>query len=314
MRLIAIEEHFNLPEIVEAVPQAERTQVGPALYDIDDDRLASMDSAGIDVQVLSSSSTSVQYFEPARSVSLARKVNDHLAEAVARHPDRFYGFATLPMPDPGAAVVELERCVTELGFKGAMIHGHTNGRFLDQKDFWPVLEAAEALDVPIYLHPTFPPKPVYDSYYGDLDPPLAFALSGSAWGWHVDAGMHVLRLVVTGVFDRFPRLKLVVGHMGEALPFNLARSQNVLGRVTGHLDRKVSEYLLENVWITTSAYFTIPPLLCALMVFGADRIIFSVDYPYASNEAGRKFFDQIPLSPADREKIAHGNVEALLKL
>jgi uncharacterized protein len=313
MRLIAIEEHFNLPEIEDAPENKGRINpAGDLLYDLDDGRLAGMDAAGIDVQVLSSPATSVQYFEPARSVEMARKVNDHLAAAIARHPDRFYGFATLPTPDPAASVVEFERVVREYGFKGAMIQGHTNGQFLDHKDFWPILETAEALGVPIYLHPTYPPPAVFNAYYADLGRPIAMMLSGPGWGWHVDTGMHTLRIVLSGVFDRFPGLQLIIGHMGEAIPFNLARAESVMARGAAHLQRRISDYFLENIFVTTSGYFTFPPLLCALMVLGADRIIFSVDYPFSDNQEARAFFDAIPLNSVDKEKIAHGNVEALL--
>jgi predicted TIM-barrel fold metal-dependent hydrolase len=313
MRLIAIEEHFNLPEIENAPENKGRINpAGDLLYDLDDGRLAGMDAAGIDVQVLSSPATSVQYFEPARSVEMARKVNDHLAAAIARHPDRFYGFATLPTPDPAASVVEFERVVREYGFKGAMIQGHTNGQFLDHKDFWPILETAEALGVPIYLHPTYPPPAVFNAYYADLGRPIAMMLSGPGWGWHVDTGMHTLRIVLSGVFDRFPGLQLIIGHMGEAIPFNLARAEGVMARGAAHLQRRISDYFLENIFVTTSGYFTFPPLLCALMVLGADRIIFSVDYPFSDNQEARGFFDAIPLNSVDKEKIAHGNVEALL--
>ncbi len=313
MRLIAIEEHFNLPEILTAPELRGRPNPrAEFLYDLDDGRLAGMDAAGIDVQVLSTSCSSVQFFEPIRSVDLARKVNDQLAAAIARHPGRFFGFATLPTPDPAASVVELERVVREYGFKGAMIHGHTNGQFLDHKDYWPILEAAEALGVPIYLHPTYPPRAVFDAYYGDLEPPIAGTLSGPGWGWHVDTGMHTLRLVLSGVFDRFPALQLIIGHMGEAIPFNLARAESVMGRAAARLQRRITDYFLANIFITTSGYFTFPPLLCALMVFGADRIILSVDYPYSDNQEARAFIDAVPLSPVDKEKIAHGNVEALL--
>ncbi len=313
MRLIAIEEHFNLPEIENAPENKGRINpAGDLLYDLDNGRLARMDAAGIDVQVLSSPATSVQFFAPARSVELARKVNDHLAAAIARNPGRFYGFATLPTPDPAASVVELERAVREYGFKGAMIQGHTNGQFLDHKDFWPILEAAEALGVPIYLHPTYPPPAVFDAYYADLARPIAMTLSGPGWGWHVDTGMHTLRLVLSGVFDRFPGLQLIIGHMGEAIPFNLARAESVMARGAPHLQRRITDYFLTNIFITTSGYFTFPPLLCALMVLGADRIIFSVDYPFSDNQEARAFFDAIPLSLVDKEKIAHGNVEALL--
>jgi uncharacterized protein len=166
--------------------------------------------------------------------------------------------------------------------------------------------------VPIYLHPTYPPPAVFDAYYGDLIPPIAMTLSGPGWGWHVDTGMQALRLVLSGVFDQFPRLKVILGHLGEGIPFNLARAEDVMGGFTRNLNRSITEYFLTNFYVTTSGYFTFPPLLCTMLVFGVDRIIFSVDYPYSDNKAARDFFDAMPLAAEDKEKIAHANVEALL--
>jgi predicted TIM-barrel fold metal-dependent hydrolase len=218
------------------------------------------------------------------------------------------------MQDPEEAASELTRCVTKLGFKGALISGTINDRFLDDPVFEPVLAEAEKLGVPLYLHPAPPPAAVYDVYFRGLPADIAGSLATSAWGWHVETGLHCLRLVAAGVFDRFPKLQIIIGHMGENLPFSLARADNRLTPFTPHLQRRVRDYFLTNFHITTSAYFTLPPLLCALMVFGVDRILFSVDYPFSPNAPGRALLDTAPLSPADLEKIAHGNAERLLKL
>lgn len=310
MRVIAIEEHFAPRDLDAARGMTVRHPgiITDLLDDVGEIRLADMDRNEISVQVLSSTPPN-----PATAIQ-ARTWNDRLAEIVASHPDRFGGFASLSTPEPGSCPGELQRGVTELGFRGGIIHGHTNGRFLDHKDYWPLFEAAESLGVPIYLHPTPPPAAVYDAYYGDLDPDLAGVLSTAGWGWHAETGLHALRLIVSGLFDRFPGLQVLLGHMGENLPFSLARADSTLGRVTGHLQRSVSEYFTENFYLTTSAYFTYPPLLCALAVIGADRIIFSVDYPFSGNAPGRAFLDSAPISPADREKITHGNVERLLRI
>jgi predicted TIM-barrel fold metal-dependent hydrolase len=201
-----------------------------------------------------------------------------------------------------------------MGFKGAMVHGHTSGRFLDDREFWPIFECAEALDVPVYLHPTPPTAAVFEAYFGGLEPRVAGALARGGWGWHAETGLHALRLMVSGVFDRFPQLQIIIGHMGENLPFSIARADSVLRTGTSHLKRTVAEYFCANFHITTSAYFTVPPLQCALSVIGADRIMFSVDYPFSSAEDGTAFLRCAPIAQGDREKIAHGNAERLLRL
>jgi len=245
---------------------------------------------------------------------LVRDANDRMAAAVREHPGRFAAFATLALQEPDKAAAELERCVRHLGFKGVMLNGTANGQFLDHPRFTPIFEATRALDVPIYLHPAPPPQPVMDAYYSGLPSPFGFFLSTAAWGWHVETGLHSLRLIVGGVFDRFPEVKIILGHMGENLPFSLARAEMVLGRGATTLKRSISEYFCEHFYLTTSGYFTLPPFLCMQQVVGIDRIMFSVDYPFSPNTVGRKFLDNLAVSPGDLEKIAHRNAEKLLRL
>ena len=284
------------------------------LADLGATRLRDMDAGGIDLQVISHTVSGIVFLPGSEDVRLARAANDQLAAAVAAHPDRFAGFATLPMTDPEAAADELERAVRSLGFKGAMINGTTNGRFLDDPSFLPILERAVALDVPIYIHPAEPPATVREAYYSGFDPAVNYSLSTAGWGWHSEVGIHALRLILAGVFDRLPTLQIIIGHMGEMIPFMLARINNVLTPVAKHLQHAVPDYFLQNFYITTSGFFTDPPLLLALQTMGADRIIFSVDYPYSANEQGRVFLDSASISPADKEKISHLNAERLLKL
>ncbi|MHB1555608.1 MAG: amidohydrolase family protein [Acidimicrobiales bacterium] len=313
MRVIALEEHYTT-SMLPVVGTMRRPDIGPKLEDLGAGRIADMDSAGIDLQVLSPSSPGTHLQSPADAIATARDANDQLADAVAAHPSRFAGFAVLPMPDPEAAAAELERCVTTLGFKGAMVHGHVAGTFLDDPAFSPVFASAESLGVPVYLHPTPPTPAVFEAYFSNLPGHTGSALAGAAWGWHAETGLHALRLVLGGVFDRFPRLTVVIGHMGENIPFSLARADSVLSPMATHLKRRVAEYFYEHFYFTTSAYFTLPPFQCALSVFGIDRLLFSVDYPFSDNLEGRRFLDNVPLSPGDLEKLAHGNAEQLLDL
>jgi predicted TIM-barrel fold metal-dependent hydrolase len=324
MRTIAIEEHFSIPSLNDiqstGSPSPDTTgqymaEVGRKLLDLGEGRLADMDASGIDVQVLSLSAIDgIDKADPVTATSLVRDSNDLLAEAVKRQPRRFAGFAALALKDPDQAARELERCVAKLGFVGAMIDGTVGGLFLDDRRFEPVMAAAERLSVPLYLHPAPPPAAVREAYYGGLPESVAYSLSISGWGWHAEMGLHSLRLIVSGVFDRFPGLQVIIGHMGEFLPYGLARSDMILSRASPHLEKRVSEYFRSNFHITTSGYFSLPPLLCALMVVGAERILFAVDYPYSPNAAGRKLLDSAPISPTDLESIAHRNAEKLLSL
>ena len=328
MRVVALEEHFTVPHLVKRIdPQliaargfrARRVAPGgvnplEAAAEIGPLRLAAMDVAGITVQVLSNTGPGPDLVAGLDGVAMAREMNDHLAAAVARHPDRFAGFAVLPMLSPGACAAELQRSVKELGFVGALINGTTDGRFLDDPQYDDLLAAAVEADVPIYIHPHLAPAPVRAAYFGDLEPGAARVLEAAGWGWHQETAIHVLRLVLRGCLDRHPKLKLIIGHMGEMLPMMLARADEVFALDIGHLARPISRAILDQVWITTSGIFSQPPLLAALLTFGIDRIMFSVDYPYAPNAKGRTFLDAAVLSPADHARLAHGNADALLRL
>ncbi len=319
MRIITLEEHITTPDIIKAAPMAMSSlafmqSIQGKLLDMGEGRIADMDAAGIDMQVLSVVANSVDKLEAATANDLARDANDQMAAAVRAHPDRFAAFATVALQEPDKAGAELDRCVQQLGFKGVMLNGTANGQFLDHPRFTPIFEAAQALDVPVYLHPAPPPQPVMDAYYSGLPGSLGYFLSTAGWGWHVETGMHSLRLIVAGVFDRFPKLKIIIGHMGENLPFSIVRSESVLGRAATNLKRSVGEYFCEHFFLTTSGYFSTPPFLCMQQVVGIDRIMFSVDYPFSSNAVGRKFLDSLAISPKDMEKITHRNAEQLLKL
>jgi predicted TIM-barrel fold metal-dependent hydrolase len=256
----------------------------------------------------------VEQLEASEAVALAREANDFLAGAVQRHPGRLAGFAALPTATPDTAAEELERTVREYSFKGAVINGHTRGRYLDDTFFWPILERAEALQVPIYLHPTPPPRQVQEIYYEGLKPEVTASLITGGWGWHIETATHVLRLILGGAFDRFPRLQFVIGHMGEALSFMLPRINMALPMDVTKLAHPMSDYLRENIHYTFSGFNWTPTFLNLLLEVGIDRIMFSADYPYRSMEWARTFLEQLPVSPADRERIAHGNAEHLLHL
>lgn len=318
MRTITLEEHFVASGFAEASQRGSAHQnaddeLRARLLDLGPARLQSMDAGGVDVQVISHAPPMVASLSPKEDVRLTQQANDQLAAAVEQHPTRFAGFALLPMTDPAAATAELRRAVETLGFKGAMVHGTANGQFLDAPDFAPLLEQAAALDVPIYLHPAPPPQPVVDAYYAGFDPAVSASLAMGGWGWHSETAIHALRLILAGVFDRLPTLQILLGHMGEMIPFMLARIDARLTPVA-HLPRPIPDYFLSNFHITTSGFFTDPPLLLALQTFGADRILYSVDYPYSTNEEGRAFLDSAPISPADKAKISSLNAERLLKL
>jgi len=315
MKVIALEEHVLPRDIILAAGIDTGLRAGKRAADLDemgDGRIQIMDDAGIDMQVLSALSNNVQDLEPALSVSVNRQINDRMAAAVAKHPERFRAFAALPMTDPAGAVDELERTVGGLGFLGAMIHGQTRGVFLDDPSVRPILAAAERLDVPIYLHPAPPPAAVKEAYYSGLSEEVEACLSTSGWGWHSETAMHVLRMVVGGVFEELPKLKLIVGHMGEGLPYHLDRIESMLTPVVTGQTLTVAETLRRNLYLTTSGYNYPTPLLCALAAFGVDHVMFSVDHPFASSEQATTFLQSAPVSESDREQIAHGNVEALL--
>ena len=317
MRTITLEEHYVTESFLRATQadghSSPLQSMHPKLLDLGEKRIAAMDEAGVDLQVLSLASMGFDDLDAATATALAHDVNDELAAAVKKHPDRFAGFAQLALKDPSSAAKELERCVQALGFKGALLDGTTDGKFLDQPEFLPVFEAAQSLDVPIYLHPALPPKAVREAYYSGLPSDLGFVLSIAGWGWHAETALHTLRLISSGLFDKLPKLQLIIGHMGEGIPYALARSSKAISNFV-KLPKTVADYFHQNVHITTSGYFTQPPFQCALEVVGIDRLMFSVDYPFSPNTIGREFLGSIQLSEQDMEKLSYRNAEKLLRL
>ena len=324
MRTITLEEHFVSPGFL-AGPGKDFTEhlrargprfarIHEQLQNIGDKRIAEMDAAGIDMQVLSLNSPGVEQAEAAEQVSIAAESNDFLAEVVKKSPKRFAAFAALATAAPDKAAEELDRRVRQQGFKGTLINGHTRGRYLDDKFFWPILERAEALNVPIYLHPTVPPKAVVEASFGGFSPSVTAMLASAAWGWHIETAVHLIRMILGGVFDRYPKLQVIVGHLGEGIPFMLPRLNRNLPKEMTKLDRPMAAYLRENVHYTFGGFNFPATFLNLLLEVGVDRIMFSVDYPYGSMAEARAFLQQLPVSEADRERIAHGNAEKLLGL
>lgn len=312
--VIALEEHYYDPEVVATFdsPEGRAPELRRRLDDLGELRLKEMDEAGIDIQVISHGAPSTQRLDPESAVRLARNANDRLAQAIAAYPDRFAGFAALPTPDPKAAADELERTVTQLGFKGAMVHGLTNGVFFDDKRFWPIFERAQALDVPLYVHPASPHAAVVEAYYKDYLADFP-GLRTAAWGFTVETATQGIRLVLSGVFDAYPDVKIILGHMGEGLPFLLWRINHALSRPG---NRRVSfrDQFSQHFYITTSGNFSTPALLCSMLELGVDRILFSVDWPFVQNVPGTKWMDELQLSAEDKTKILSGNARRLLKM
>jgi len=317
IRKIALEEHFMAPGFEEYSQvfmkniDAQSSQaLARKLGDFDDIRLREMDEAGIDMVILSQSAPAVQA-EPdtAKAIDGARRNNDFLASQVARHPTRYAGFAHLAMQDPEAAAAELTRSVKTLGFKGALVNGHTLGRYLDDRIYDPFWATLQDLDVPLYLHPI---NAFQDPYAINGHPVLA----GATWGWGVETGTHALRLLFGGVFDRFPGVKVILGHMGEGLPFLRWRfdSRFAVYPLGVKLERAPSAYFGSNILITTAGVCSAPSLVGAIGEMGAEGVLFSVDYPYESSTIAADFIEQAPLDEATRELVCFRNAERIFKL
>jgi 2,3-dihydroxybenzoate decarboxylase len=313
--VIALEEHYWDEEMTAhyaGVEASRSPDLERRLADLGELRIREMDEAGIDVQVLSHGAPSAQKLPADVAVALTRRVNDRLAAAVARHPDRFAAFAALPTADPAAAADELERTVTDLGFKGAMIHGLAGGHFVDEKRFWPIFARAEQLDVPIYLHPSVPHPAVMEAYYKDYAKDFPQVIR-AAWGYTVETATQAIRLVLSGVFEAHPGLKIVLGHLGETLPFLVWRIDHALAR-PGQKSLSFRDVFTNNFYITTSGNFSDPALLCCVMELGVDRILFAVDYPFVPNPPATRWMERVPLSATDKAKILSGNAKRLLRL
>jgi 2,3-dihydroxybenzoate decarboxylase len=334
MKLIAVEEHFMFPELIAAgarflaspaaagsgwaeaaasLEDVEREQVAGRTLDLGERRIEAMDAAGIDVQLLLLSTVcNLQALEPAEGTQLARLANDRLAEAIAVHPDRFAGLASVAPQDPAAAADELGRAVGELGLRGAVINSHVAGAYLDQQRFWPILEAADALDVPIYLHPNLLPEDAIRPY-------LDYGLTAALWGYAAEASVHALRIILSGAFDRFPRLTVVLGHLGEHIPFTLPRIDthhlNTKLKTTPGLQRLPSEYFKERFLVTTSGLNHAPESIrFCVEVLGAERVMFAADYPFEQPVLEAERFNAVALEQDVRELVAHANAERVFAL
>ncbi|MEZ2443524.1 amidohydrolase family protein [Chitinophaga sp. RCC_12] len=335
-KIITIEEHFILKSISQRVAafnikenggiapndpvQKELMSIGlPTNDDIEDigeRRIIFMNESGIDVQVLSYGPGSPQNItDKALAVELCQEANNELASSIKRHPTRFAGFAVLPVADPAAAAEELDRAVKELGFKGAMLSGTFNGCFFDEPEFLPVFAKALELDVPLYMHPGVIPKNIAAHYYESNNwPAVAGGMFASAgYGWHLDAGIAIIRLIASGIFDQLPGLKLISGHWGELVAFFLDRLDDQLSK-TLKLDRKISDYYKSNIYVTPSGLFSNAQLKYVIDELGADKIIYSGDYPFLTYKNTRQFLETAPISQEAKEKIGYKNAEKLLRL
>jgi 2,3-dihydroxybenzoate decarboxylase len=306
-KVIALEEHFTSP-LLRALRGEKDSALQRKLDDLGALRIRDMDEGGIDLQVISENNPATQQLDAESAVRLARASNDILHEAVRAHPDRFAGFATLPTPDPKAAADELERAVTKLDFKGAMIMGLTHGRFMDDKQFRPIFERAAALDVPLYIHPTPPHPSVNEAYFKDYP-----VLAGAPLGFTIETLTHTFRLIVSGLFDEFPTLKIIVGHLGETAPFLLWRTSDILSERM-KMPKLFADYYRQHFWLTTSGAFSDAALTCTIAEMGIERVLFSVDWPFQRNFAGKQWMDAAPISTQQRALIFGGNAAKLLKL
>jgi uncharacterized protein len=325
MKTIALEEHFVTESFLKATgahghsaPPAV-AELQPKLLDLgngpNSGRITAMNDGGIDFQVLSLASMGLDRLPAQEATPVIADVNNELAATIRANPKRLGGFAALSLKDPEAAAKEFERCVTKLGFLGALVDGTVDGCFLDDPRFTPFWETAARLKVPVYLHPAPPPGVVQQAYFSGLPGEMGSLLSIAGWGWHAETGLHTLRLIVAGLFDRLPGLQLIIGHMGEGLPYAMARSSGILSK-PARLKRTVADYFKTNVHVTTSGYFSQPPLKCAVDVLGIERLLYSVDYPFSPNERGRKFLEDAAewLGTVEMEQLRGANAGRVLKI
>ena len=320
---VALEEHFAIPETLQDsagfAPESDWPELEARLLDIQDRRLREMDANGIEMMLLSLNAPAVQAIpNPEKANEIARRSNDFMAEQIARQPKRFAGLAALPMQTPDLAIRELTRCVRELGFCGALVNGFSqvegspSGVYYDVKAYWPFWAEVEQLDVPFYLHPRNPlPKDaaIYEGHRW---------LLGPAWAFGQETAVHALRLMGSGLFDAHPRLNIVIGHMGEGLPYSMWRidNHNKWMRVQNNCPakRKIGDYFRENFYITTSGNFRNQALIDAILEIGSDRILFSADWPFENIDHASEWFDTASISEIDRQKIGRNNARALFKL
>ncbi len=343
MKIICVEEHTSDPDLRTAGQPKQKAEAGyftevgsdfsgslndgddklpktmnfqtstKLLADVGAGRLAMMDEHGIDMQILSYSDAS-QNVPADQQVQLTRQANDRLAQVVRANPSRFGGFSCLPWAHPEAAAEELERSVKELGFVGALLLGRPADTFLDDDRFEPILAKLNELRVPLYLHPGPPLPEVQQPYYRGLGTQVSARLSLFGWGWHSEAGVHLLRLLLSKKFDQFPNLQVICGHWGEMVPFFLDRLDDSIPQVVTGLSRSIKETFKQHVYVTPSGMLTLPQFEFIQKVVGVDRILYSVDYPYLTLAGARRFLESLAISQEDKDKMAHGNAERLFQM
>jgi len=326
MRVVTIEEHWTTEGIDralraqpagnrdESVALNDREDIPERLFDIGERRIAAMDAAGVDLQVLSLAPPGTHGLPAREAVALSRDANDRASEATRRYPSRFRAMTTLPMSDPDAAVAELQRTANAPGHVGIMSYGRSGERTLDDPVYDELLAGAASLGRPVFIHPQIPPDPVREASYSGFDPVLDLGLATFGWGWHIEAGLAALRLILRGTFDRHPDLRIVLGHWGELLLYWLDRVDS-LSNVATHLDRRVAEYFQTNIYITTSGMLFPRLLRHALDFTSVDRILLSGDYPFhrPGATAIAEFLGTLP-DPEDQRKVAYANAEKLYSL
>jgi 2,3-dihydroxybenzoate decarboxylase len=318
---IAVEEGFTIPEIAEEMrkrmppgftPTPYRAQVFRALLDLGEGRIKAMDEDGIATQVCVLAASLIQDLDPVQGNELAALANDRLAEAAKKYPGRITGLAGFAPRDPVRAAREIERAVKKLGLKGAIVNSHSNGEYLDDEKFWPIFETLQALDAPLYIHPRDPSPQMIKPFEV-----MGFKIG---WSWAAETGTHIIRLIGNGVFDRFPRLQIVIGHMGEGLPFHLDRIDNryfwehEMAGTAPKLKRRPSDYLRDNIVVTTSGMNYEPPLLMTIQALGIDNVLFAADYPFEVVRDSVAAIDTLSLAPRDKEKLYAGNAKRVFKL
>jgi predicted TIM-barrel fold metal-dependent hydrolase len=326
-RRIATEEAFATPEQLEALRELMKAsreydpdtflagmqtsgEISRRLLDVEEERLRIMDQSGVAMAVLAMTSTGVQQFEANKAAKIAEIGNDRLAEIIRRHPARYAGLATIPVQEPRRAVQEMERAIRTLKLSGVMINSHTQGEYLDEQKYWPILEAAAGLDTTIYIHPRAPSPAMAAPY-------RKYQLEHAIWGYAAEVGLHAVKLLMSGVLDRYPNLRIVIGHMGENIPYSLYRLDWMHGRFDfGRPKLKLtpSDYFRRNFWITTSGVNWLPALELCIKVLGADRIMWAIDYPYQETVEATQWLNDAPISDSDKEKIFHLNAEKVFKL
>ncbi len=333
MKLIAIEEHYMSKTVNDKYMEVMTKIASPvvkgrlgflqnyfnntkAISDMNELRIATMDKQGVDIQVISYGNNSPMDLPADAAVPLCRQANDELAEAIQQHPDRFAGYAALPVGDPKAAADELSRAVGELGFKGVSLNGTYNGSFFDELEYFPIFEKAAELDVPVYFHPGFVDENVANHYYkgGNIPAGVTAAFSAYGFGWHADVGIHMMRMILSGIFNKLPNLKLITGHWGELVPYYFDRIDEMIPQSLTGFDRSFSEIYKEHVYITPSGIASKGPAMLAIGEMGADHVLWSHDYPYVKRDDVKEFLMGLPISETDKEKIAYKNAKKILKL